>query len=179
MEFAIGNGLVAGVLDLALTELADELFGGSQSAGPDRLTAAALHGVPQVVVPGALDMMRFAPAEPVAERYRGRLLYRTDSGRTLVRMNAEESDRLGREVALKVSAARGPAAVLLPLRGLSTLDREGQPFWRPEADAALFQSVRNWISPHVGLLELDRHINDLELARTAAAVLLEMLEKCS
>ena len=92
-----------------------------------------------------------------------------------MRTTPAESDRLGREIALKVSAARGPAAVMLPLRGLSVLDREGRPFWQPEADAALYQSVRNWISPHVRLVELDLHVNDAEFARGAAAVLVEML----
>jgi uncharacterized protein (UPF0261 family) len=92
-----------------------------------------------------------------------------------VRTTPEENDRLGREIALKVSASRGPAAVILPLRGLSSLDRGGELFWRPEADVALYQSVRNWISPHVRLIEMDLHVNDSAFARGAAAVLLEML----
>jgi uncharacterized protein (UPF0261 family) len=64
---------------------------------------------------------------------------------------------------------------VLPLRGLSALDREGLPFWWPEADAALFQSIRNWISPDVRLVELNQHINDPPFARAAGAVLVEML----
>jgi uncharacterized protein (UPF0261 family) len=94
-----------------------------------------------------------------------------------MRTTPEGNDRLGREIALRVSAARGPAAVVLPLRGVSALDREGQPFWWPEADAALFQSVRNWISPHVRLVELDLHVDDVEFARAAVGVLREMVER--
>lgn len=66
--------------------------------------------------------------------------------------------------------------VLLPLRGVSAIDRDGQPFWWPEADQALFQSLRNWMSPHVKVLELDLHINDPEFAQAAVATLMNLLK---
>ena len=92
-----------------------------------------------------------------------------------MRTTPDENDQLGKEIAHKASAAEGPTAVLVPLRGVSAIDREGQPFWWPEADAALFQSLRNWMSPHVQLVELDLHINDPAFARAAADTLLRMM----
>jgi uncharacterized protein (UPF0261 family) len=92
-----------------------------------------------------------------------------------MRTTPEENDALGKEIALKASAAGGPVAVLVPLRGVSALDAEGQPFWWPEADRALFQSLRLWMSPHVRLVELDLHINDAAFAEAAATALLEMM----
>jgi uncharacterized protein (UPF0261 family) len=175
MESFVADGLFAGVLDLTTTELADELVGGVLSAGPDRLTAAALRGVPQVISLGALDMVNFGPPETVPEKFRGRRFYPHNPTVTLMRTTPEENDRLGKEIAQKASAARGPTAVLVPRCGVSAIDRDGQPFWWPEADAALFQSLRNWISPHVRLIELDLHINDAEFAQTAARTLLEMM----
>ena len=177
MESFISDGLFAGVLDLTTTELADELVGGVLSAGPDRLTAAALHGVPQVISLGALDMVNFGPPETVPQTFRGRRFYQHNPTVTLMRTTPEENDRLGKEIAQKASAAKGPTAVLMPRRGVSAIDRDGQPFWWPEADTALFQSLRNWMSPHVRLIELDLHINDPEFAQTAARTLLEMMEK--
>jgi uncharacterized protein (UPF0261 family) len=174
MESFIADGLVSGVLDLTTTELADELVGGVLSAGPDRLTAAALRGVPQVISLGALDMVNFGPPETVPEKFRGRRFYQHNSTVTLMRTTPEENDALGKEIAHKASAARGPTAVLVPLRGVSAIDAEGKPFWWPEADAALFQSLRNWISPHVELIELDLHINDPAFAEAAARTLLAM-----
>jgi uncharacterized protein (UPF0261 family) len=174
MEAFIHDGLIAGVLDLTTTELADELVGGVLSAGPDRLTAAALRGVPQVISLGALDMVNFGPPETVPEKFRGRRFYQHNPTITLMRTTPEENDALGKEIAHKASAARGPTAVLVPLRGVSAIDAEGQPFWWPEADAALFQSLRNWMSPHVRLVERDLHINDPDFAREAARTLLEM-----
>jgi uncharacterized protein (UPF0261 family) len=175
MEAFIADGLIAGVLDVTTTELADELVGGVLSAGPDRLTAAALAWVPQAVGLGALDMVNFGPPETVPEKFKGRRFYRHNPTVTLMRTTPEENDRLGKEIAQKASAARGPTAVFVPLRGVSALDREGQPFWWPEADQALFQSLRDWMSPHVRLVELDLHVNDPAFAQAMADCLLEFL----
>jgi uncharacterized protein (UPF0261 family) len=175
MESFIADKMIAGVLDITTTELADELVGGVLSAGKDRLTAAGLLGIPQVISLGALDMVNFGPPETVPEKFRGRRFYQHNPTITLMRTTPEENDRLGKEIAEKASAARGPTAVLVPVRGVSAIDKEGQPFWWPEADQALFQSLRNWMSPHVERLELDRHINDPAFAEAAATTLLRML----
>jgi uncharacterized protein (UPF0261 family) len=177
MESFIADGLITGVLDLTTTELADELVGGILSAGRDRLTAAGLRGVPQVISLGALDMVNFGPPDTVPEKFRGRRFYQHNPTVTLMRTTPEENDRLGREIAEKASAARGPAAVLVPSRGVSAIDKEGQPFWWPEADAALFQSLRNWLSPQVELIALDLHINDPAFAEAAAHILLRWLRQ--
>ncbi len=139
------------------------------------MTAAALRGVPQVISLGALDMVNFGPPDTIPEKFRGRRFYQHNPTVTLMRTTPDENDALGKEIAHKASAAKGPTAVLVPLRGVSAIDREGQPFWWPEADAALFQSLRNWISPHVQLVELDMHINDPAFAQAAAETLLRMM----
>jgi uncharacterized protein (UPF0261 family) len=176
MESFISDGLIRGVLDITTTELADELVGGILSAGRDRLTAAGLRGVPQVISLGALDMVNFGPPDTVPDKFKGRRFYQHNPSVTLMRTTPEENDRLGKEIAEKASAARGPTAVLISRRGVSAIDREGQPFWWPEADQALFQSLRHWISPHVRLLELDLHINDPAFAQTAAETLLQLMK---
>ena len=177
MEAMIADGLMAGVLDITTTELADELVGGVLSAGPDRLTAAAIRGLPQVISLGALDMVNFGPRDSVPERFQGRRFYQHNPNVTLMRTTPEENDRLGKEIAEKASAARGPTAIVMPRRGVSAIDREGGPFWWPEADRALLQSIRNWISPSVRLMEFDLHINDPEFAQIAAQTLLDMLSQ--
>jgi uncharacterized protein (UPF0261 family) len=176
MEAFIADGMIRGVLDITTTELADELVGGVLSAGRDRLTAAGLGGVPQVISVGALDMVNFGPPQTVPEKFRGRRFYQHNPTVTLMRTTPEENDKLGKEIAEKASAACGPTAVLVPLRGVSAIDREGQPFWWPQADQALFQSLRQWMSPHVKLIELDLHINDPAFAEAAARTLLDLLQ---
>ena len=176
LESFARDRLLAGVLDITTTELADELVGGILTAGRDRLTAAAIVGIPQVISLGALDMVNFGPKETVPAKFANRLFHEHNANVTLMRTTPEENDRLGKEIAEKASAARGPTTILVPLRGVSALDRDGGPFWWPDADAALFASLRNWISPTVKVIEVDRHINDPEFAELAAATLLEMIK---
>ncbi len=160
MEELIQRGVFAAVLDLTLSELADEMAGGIASAGPHRLEAAGEVGIPQVWVPGALDVINFGPPGTVPERYSGRVFYPHSASATLMRTNVEESIALGRMLAAKANAARGPVAVLIPLRGFSALDMEGKPFHHPEADAAFVRMLEQSLSPHVTVRKLPLHIND-------------------
>jgi uncharacterized protein (UPF0261 family) len=173
MESLIREGLIAGVLDITTTELADELVGGILSAGPDRLTAASEMGIPQVVSVGALDMVNFGPRDTVPEKFAGRKFHIHNASVTLMRTTPEENAKLGEELARKVAAAKGPAAILLPLAGVSAIDRAGQPFDDPIARQALFDAIRRG-GPRSRLLELDCHINDEVFARAAAEALLAM-----
>jgi len=175
MEALARGGYLAGVLDTTTTELADDLVGGVLSAGPDRLEAAGELGLPQVVSLGALDMVNFGPRETLPPQFEDRNIYVHNPTVTLMRTTPEEMDQLGKEVANKASAANGPTAVLLPLRGVSAIDAEGKAFWWPEADAALFQSVRNWVAPDVDVVEMDAHINDPAFAEACAKKLLAMM----
>jgi uncharacterized protein (UPF0261 family) len=142
MESFIRDGLIKGVLDITTTELADELVGGILSAGNERLTAAGIMGIPQVISVGALDMVNFGPMDTVPEKFRRRRLYAHNSNVTLMRTTPEENDLLGKEIALKANAAKGPTAIIFPLRGISALDALGQPFWWPQANQALRESLK-------------------------------------
>ncbi len=175
MESLITEGVIAGVLDITTTELADELVGGILSAGPDRLTAAARRGVPQVVSVGATDMVNFGPPETVPEKFRQRQFYQHNPTVTLMRTTAEENEKLGEEIGRKVAAARGPAAILLPQRGVSAIDRAGEAFDDPAARKTLLDAVRRKCG-QVELLDLDLHINDAAFAEIAARKLIELMK---
>ncbi len=175
MESLIRDGLLAGVLDITTTELADELVGGVLSAGPDRLTAAAQTGTPQVVSVGALDMVNFGPPATIPAKFRDRLFYQHNPSVTLMRTTIEENARLGREVGAKVAASRGPAAIFLPSQGVSAIDRAGQAFDDPEARRTLLDEVRRHCGS-VDCQELPVHINDPVFAEAAAGKLLELMQ---
>jgi uncharacterized protein (UPF0261 family) len=162
MEEMIDAGLIDGVVDYTTSELTDELCGGVFSAGPDRLTAAGRRGVPQVVVPGALEVINFGARATIPARYdvpERRIVIHNPSV-SAVRTNAEESARLGEVLAGKVNAATGPAVVLLPLRGLSKYEAPGGPYVDPDADAALFAAIRGTLRNDIPCLEVDANIND-------------------
>jgi uncharacterized protein (UPF0261 family) len=172
MEELVRGGFIAGVLDITTTELADELVGGVLSAGPDRLEAAGAAGVPQIVSLGALDMVNFGAPETIPEKHAGRRLYRHNPLVTLMRTTPEENAELGRIIAAKLGRARGPTVLMVPLRGVSLIDAEGQPFHDPEADAALFGALREHLPANVELVEIDAAINDERFAVTAAELLI-------
>jgi uncharacterized protein (UPF0261 family) len=169
METLVDSGLITGVLDLTTTELADELVGGVLSAGPHRLEAAGRRGIPQVVSIGALDMVNFGPRDTVPERFAGRTLYAHNPSVTLMRTSPEECAELGRRVAAKLSAATGPVALYVPLRGVSAISGEGGPFFDPAADAALLAGLRSALGANVELHEVDAHVNDPDFAGAMAA----------
>src|SRR5512134_1673084 len=175
MEELVRAGFIEGLLDVTTTELCDELVGGVLPAHPKRLEVAGSMGVPQVVSLGALDMVNFGPAETVPEKFRDRTLYVHNPTVTLMRTTPEECAELGRRVARKLSAATGPTALFVPLRGLSMIATEGQPFHDAAADDALFAAVREKLGPNVELHELDTDINDPEFALAMADRLIEML----
>jgi len=174
MESLIAEGLISGVLDMTTTELADELVGGTLSAGPNRLTAAATHGVPQVVSVGATDMVNFGTPDSVPDRFAERTFYQHNPTVTLMRTTADENRQLGSEIARKVSAGK-QSSIMLPLKGVSAIDCKGQPFDDPAARDALFEAIRAG-SQETEVIQLDQHINDPEFAEAAAERLLAMMK---
>jgi uncharacterized protein (UPF0261 family) len=175
MEALVRGGFITAVLDVTTTELADELVGGVLSAGPDRLEPAGELGLPQVVSLGALDMVNFGPRDTVPERFRDRLFYEHNPTVTLMRTTPEECAELGRRIARKLNAARGPVTLFVPLRGVSMIAVEGQPFHDPEADEALFGALREELDPAVDVREVDTDVNDPAFAVAMAERLHELV----
>ncbi len=177
MESLVESGFLKGVLDITTTELADELVGGVLSAGPERLEMAGRLGLPQVVSLGALDMVNFGARPTVPAQFVTRNLYIHNPSVTLMRTTPEESAELGRQIAHKLSAARGPVALFVPLHGVSAISGEGGPFYDREADQALFGALRSNLAGNVEVHELDAHINDPEFAVAMAAKLDDYLRE--
>ena len=174
MESLIREGLIAGVLDITTTELADELVGGVLTAGPDRLTAASELGIPQVISVGALDMVNFGAPETVPQEFADRLFYQHNPVVTLMRTSVSECRQLGEEVGRKVVMSNGPAEVLFPGQGVSAIDAEGQAFEDQEARMALLEGLKSTCGAE-RMEVMDAHINDPEFAQAAAQRLLSLM----
>ena len=177
MESLIESGMAAGVLDITTTEWADELVGGVLGAGPARLDAAAKTGTPAIVAPGCLDMVNFGAPETVPAKFSGRRFYQHNPQVTLMRTTPEECAELGRILAEKVNAYRGPVTVLLPLRAISVVSAPGGAFHWPEADAALFGAIKKHLRPGIPLIEVNAAINDPAFAEACANALLAGIAK--
>jgi uncharacterized protein (UPF0261 family) len=172
MESLIESGMVTGVLDITTTEWADELVGGVLAAGPQRLEAAARSGVPAIVTPGCLDMVNFGPPETVPDRFKHRRFYQHNPQVTLMRTSPEECAQLGRIIADKLNASKGPVTVLLPLGGISVISAPGQPFHDPAADDALFNTLKKELRADIAVVEVNANINEPPFADACVRALL-------
>jgi uncharacterized protein (UPF0261 family)/ABC-type branched-subunit amino acid transport system ATPase component len=171
MEKLADSALLAGVIDVSTTEVADEIAGGVLSAGPARLDVFARHALPYVGSCGALDMVNFGAWDSVPERYRGRRLYRHNPTVTLMRTTVDENRAIGEFIARKLNAMQGPVRFLIPEGGVSAIDKPGQPFHDPEADRVLFATLEQHFRPGADrkLQRLPLHINDEAFADALVA----------
>jgi uncharacterized protein (UPF0261 family) len=178
MEALVKAGFFKGVLDLTTTEWCDEIVGGVLAAGPERCEAAIKAGIPQVVSVGACDMVNFGPMDTVPAEFKNRNLYKHNPTVTLMRTTAEENAKIGEALASKWNQASVDMEVLLPLKGVSMIDADGQAFDGPEERKQLFASIKAGINnPHVTIKEMDNNINDEAFALAAAKKLIELMEK--
>ncbi len=171
MEKLADSGLLAGVIDVSTTEIADEVGGGVLSAGPARLDVFARHAIPYVGSCGALDMVNFGAWDTLPERSRGRKLYRHNPSVTLMRTTVDENRAIGEFIARKLNAMLGPVRFLIPEGGVSAIDKPGQPFHDPEADRVLFATIEQHFRPGADrrLQRLPLHINDEAFADALVA----------
>jgi uncharacterized protein (UPF0261 family) len=172
MEEMIEEGILAGVLDMTTHELTDELLGGLHRAGPKRLESAGRKGLPQVVVPGSIDFIVTGPIESLPQEYRNRKYIAHNPSITLVRATLEEMKAIGKLMASKLNEARGPTVVMIPLKGFSYPNREGEPLFDGEGNQAFITSLKENLKG-IRVIEIDAHINDPEFGNETG----KMMEK--
>ena len=181
MEKLILQLRIDGVLDLTTTELADELVGGIMKGGPDRLTAAARTGTPQVVSLGALDIVNFGPRASVPDQFSERLLYEHNPDITLMRTSVSECETLGKQLAEKLRTyVKHPdrVRVFIPMGGVSMISTKGGPYYDEAADKALFDAVaRGLDGSGIAVLKDHRAINDDGFSTDMAKALMQLIEQ--
>lgn len=176
LESLAADGYISGVLDITTTEWADQVTGGVLSGGPNRYDIISQKGIPQVVVPGCIDMANFFARKDVPKQYNDRLFNQWASNVTLMRTNPEENATIGRILAQKANMSPGPVAFFLPLKGFSMLDAPGKKFWWPEANQAFFDAIKENLNPDIPVYELNCNINDDKFADAVASKMLEFLQ---
>ncbi|MGC4026862.1 MAG: Tm-1-like ATP-binding domain-containing protein [Mesorhizobium sp.] len=179
MEKLADSGLLSGIIDITTTEVCDLLMGGVLPATDDRFGAVARTKLPYVGSVGALDMVNFWAPATIPNRYKGRLFYEHNPNVTLMRTTREECVRIGEWIAERLNRCEGEVRFLIPEKGVSAIDIEGGPFFDPEADAALFQTIESAIkqTERRKLIRLPLHINDPEFARAAVAAFDEITNR--
>jgi uncharacterized protein (UPF0261 family) len=175
MEEFIAQGLVAGVIDFTLHEIADEMFGGyCKGIGPKRLETAGQSGIPLVVAPGGLDNAVFSPFYPMPDQLKGRKIHSHDI-RFCVRMGPEEMKKFAQIIGEKLNRSKGPTYILIPKKGWSEADKAGMELFNPKTDQILVEELSKIINPNIPIEEMDVHISDPAFALRAVEVLDNMI----
>lgn len=177
MEDLVREGKLKGVVDITLAELGNQVVGGTFAECDYRCETAGKMGIPQVIVPGGLDMIKYVPPENLPEKFRDRKRYMHNENLLFVRSNAEENREMAKEIARKLNAGTGETMVMLPLKGISAIDKSGEVFYEPEADLALFETLKKELKPEIKLVEYDMHINDAAFAANVTECILKALKK--
>jgi uncharacterized protein (UPF0261 family) len=179
MERLISEGQIDAVIDLTTTEICDHISGGVLSAGPNRLEAGAKQGIPMVVSVGACDMVNFGPKDSVPDNYKDRNIFEHNPAVTLMRTNEEECKEIGKFIAEKLKTyARKPEMirVLLPTRGVSMIDKSGQPFHDEKADEALFSVLESGLrDTQIKVTRLANNVNDDAFAEAIVDTLRDLI----
>jgi len=182
MEELIGDGLFQGVMDIVPAGVGEELLGGNRAAGPTRLESAGEKGIPQLITPCGFDMLSCGPLERgdrgdplwISKNIKNRKLFIPDAFRVQARTNPQELREIAREVARKLNRAKGPIAILIPLKGWSSLDQEGMPLYDSEGDRAFLEELKIHIAPKTPIVELDLHLNNRAFAQEAVNQFLKL-----
>jgi uncharacterized protein (UPF0261 family) len=178
MEKLADSGLLAGIIDVTTTEIADLFMGGVFSAGEDRLGAVIRSRLPYVGSVGALDMVNWGPIDTVPDKFKGRKLHVHNPSVTLMRTTPEENAAMGRWIAEKLNRCEGPVRFLLPEGGVSLLDAPGEPFWDPVADRTLYEAIEQTLvkTERRRLVRLPFNINEPAFAAALVSNFLEIAD---
>lgn len=169
-ETLAAQGRFAAVFDFSLQELANHVAGSCVTAGPDRLRGAGRAGTPQLVAPGAVDMVDFEAWKPTPAEFANRSVHAHN--RLIASASTPPTVRrsVAREMSLRLAEARGHTCLLLPRGGVEEWDRPGQPLHDPEGLNAFLDEAIRLKASNVELAIVDAHINDEKFATTALSI---------
>lgn len=179
MEQMMKEGLIGGVLDYAIIEVSNEMHNALLAGGIERLTTAGKLGIPQVICPGAIEVLVFNEPETVPAKYKNRTLIPHSPQITDVRLNAAEMAEVGREVARRLNHTKNEAVFMNPIGGYDSYAVEGMGFYDPEADAAFMAELKANLTSTFRVIDRDTHIEDVAFATEASELLISLIEKNS
>jgi uncharacterized protein (UPF0261 family) len=177
MEQMMKEGIIGAVLDYSTIEVSNEMYHALLAGGADRLTTAGKLGLPQVLCPGAIEVLVFNEPETVPEKYRGRTLIRHSPQITDLRLNKAEMAEVGVEVARRLGYTKDEAVFMIPSAGYDSYAVAGEGFFDPDADAAFLESLKANLPGNIRVIERDTHIEDPAFASEAAETLITLIEK--
>jgi uncharacterized protein (UPF0261 family) len=177
MEQLMKEGVIGAVLDYSTIEVSNQMFDALLAGGDERLTVAGDLGLPQVLAPGAIEVLVFNEPETVPPPFNTRTLIRHSPQITDVRLDASEMAQVGEEVAKRLQHTSDEAVFIIPTAGFDSYAVKGEGFHDPEADMAFVQALKSNLPGNIKVIERNTHIDDSDFAAEAANLLIELIEK--
>jgi uncharacterized protein (UPF0261 family) len=182
LEDYVSSQQVDVVIEFAVNELGNELFGGMASAGPKRFEAAGHRGIPQIIIPGSADFINFLSPSTIPKRLVKRQIHYHNPQATIIRTNISENRELGKVLAEKLNHSNGKVFVLWPKHGLSSIDVPNKNFYNPRADTALYNSLIKNLKKKISIMVVDSDINSpifaKQVVRTFQAIMSNLNQYC-
>jgi uncharacterized protein (UPF0261 family) len=178
MEQMMKEGLIKGVFDYAMGEIADELHHALRAGGPERLTVAGKLGLPQVITPGGAEHIGLFLSEPNVppEKYKDHIITFHSPIIAAPRLNGKELTEVAKEIGKRLQYTKGNAVFMIPLRGTSRYGVEGGPLRDPEGDKAFFDALIEYLPKTVEIVERDLGAEDPEFVKECCDRLIAMIE---
>jgi len=171
LDQLVEDGVIDGILDFSPQELLRIFVVKEWPWRKSRLESAGRKGLPQVIVPGSLDMIVLRVAKDnLPAPYKSRKIYMHGPFITAIRTNVEELNQVAEIMADKMNRAAGPAAVVFPLRGFSAIDKEGFAFYDPETNRSFLRALKEKLKREVEIIEVDAHILDDDFVKEVVRV---------
>lgn len=177
MEQLMREGIIGAVLDYSTIEVSNEMHHALLAGGADRLTTAGKLGIPQVLCPGAIEVLVYNEPETVPAPFSTRTLIRHSPQITDVRLNKQEMAEVGKEVARRLQYTTGEAVFMIPTAGYDSYAVAGEGFYDPEADGAFVRELKENLPKNILIVERNTHIDDPAFATEAAETLIGLIEK--
>jgi uncharacterized protein (UPF0261 family) len=174
-ENLILSGVIDAALDMNLHELTCEQFGGYCTGANNRLVTAGEKGIPLVFVPGGVDVIDYYVAEHIPPRFDERQKIYHNAHVCHTKIFPEEAERLGKVVAERLNASKGPGAVVLPQKGFCEAGAPGGKLHNPETDGIFTDSLTRNLDSRIAVKTVDANINDPVCARICADTLVDLL----
>ncbi|MBN1104862.1 MAG: Tm-1-like ATP-binding domain-containing protein [Deltaproteobacteria bacterium] len=177
MDRLIGQGYFDGIIEIVPAGLIEAKFKGNRAADMERLDAAGRRGIPQVWAPCCLNLTGAGPTRTNREKYMasGRVL-KIDEMRAMARFPRDELLIGAKLYADKINKAKGPLKLVIPLRGWSSLDREGSVLYDPQEDRLMVEELKRHLSVPLQMQEIDANLEDFQTAKALVDSLVNFLE---
>jgi uncharacterized protein (UPF0261 family) len=100
-----------------------------------------------------------------------------DEMRSMTRFPVDEMIIGAKLYAEKINKANGPIKLIVPLKGWSSIDREGSILYNPEEDQIFMEELKKNLTVPLEIEEVDCNLEDFDTARALVDSLVKFMEE--